>query len=445
MGIGSFFGDVASGIGRGVLGVGTLGISELARSNNQELGQAIAGSQNPAEAISKLGQLGTPAAIQLATEIMKQQPAFNPLTPKDVLGAQTSMYTANPLMNNPPDLSGATGQPAPQQPVQGGQPQAQVDPATGLPITAPPVVNPRQLTGDDWLAYLTTKAGPGFANQVKAVAEGRTAPPSGMAMRSPMGQMLTTAVAQYKPDFDFANAAENFKNRQATETEFTKGDAAKNLRSIGTASNHLATLVGQISGVANHDYPALNAVSNFISKETGDSGITKFNQTSDALASELGAVYKGSGHNSDTEIANMRQALDANASPAQKFGALENGMNLMMGRADELAQQYNRGKNLKPGDAEYKQPDDFLSPQAKANVDLARKAIFDYKSKGQVGATQTAAPAQSGNQLGGQNVPAVGSVIKGYKFLGGNPADKASWAKQTSNNSASPLAIAGGY
>lgn len=427
MAMGSIFGDIAGGIGRGALALGTLGISEIGRSQDRDLGHVLADARTPQEAISQLGALGTPAAVQLAAEIMKSQPAFNPLTPKDTATLQAQMYTANPLMNAPPDLSGQAQQ---GQPVQGGiqpQQQAQVDPNTGQPIPAAPKVDPRQLTGDDWLNYISQKAGPGFANQVKAVAEGRAAPPSGMAMRSPMGQMLTTAVAQYKPDFDFANAAENFKNRQATETEFTKGAAAGNLRSIGTASNHLAHLVSQIAGTANHDYPLLNAAQNFAVTQTGGSGVTKFNQTADALASELGAVYKGAGHNSDTEIANMRKALDANASPEQKFGALQNGLQLMQGRADELAQQYNRGKNVQPGDPQYKSAEDFLSPEARANITAAKQAIYNFQAKGAIPSNLS---GQVPQQLAGPKAsPAVGTVVGGYKFLGGDPASKASWVK----------------
>lgn len=414
MGIGSLFSDIAGGIGRGTLALGTLGISEIGRSQQNDIGQILANAQNPGEAISALGQLGTPAAVQLATELIKNQPAFNPLTPKDVASVQASVYAANPLMNAPPNLSGGQGQ----------QQQAQAAPQQGAAQSPNPYqgVDPHSLTGDDWLGYLAQKAGPGFANQVKAIAEGRAAPPS-PSSQNKTAQLLNQAVAQYNPGYDFASADQNFKNRAATETEFTKGSAAGNIRSIGTASNHLATLVGQIAGVANTPNSIVNSVENWWdNKMVGKSGITKFNQTADALASELGAVYKGAGHNSDTEIGNMRKALDANASPDQKFGALENGLHLMEGRALELAQQYNTGKNLGPNDAGYKTPDDFLSPEAKTNIGAAKQAITAFKQRNVISTPVQGAPAPTAG-------PQVGQVIKGYKYLGGDPANKASWTK----------------
>lgn len=421
MALGSIFGDIAGGIGRGVLALGTGGISEMYRNQDQQLGQALATSQTPGEAISKLGQIGTPAAVELASKIMSNQPAFNPLTPKDVAAYGAQMYAANPLMNSPPDL-GALAQG--QMPATNTQQNQQMMPQGGAPSGGQMPVNPRQLQGQDWLNYLQNRISPGFAASVKAIAEGREAPPP-PSSRSAQAQLLMQAVAQYDPNFDFANAAQNFKNRQSTETEFTKGDAAKNLRSIGTASNHLAHLVSQIPGTANHDFTPLNAVQNYVADKMGASGITKFNQTADALAGELGAVYKGSGHNSDTEISTMRKSLDPNASPEQKFGALENALSLMQGRAEELAQQYNRGKNVEPGDPQYKKAEDFLSPEAKANIAEAKQAIYDFKTKGQI-------PTNLGTQQqpAALQAPAVGTVVKGYKFLGGNPADQKSWAKQ---------------
>lgn len=373
----------------------------------QQLGSVLAGAQNPQDAISKLAQIGTPEAVAMAQKYQAQLPAFNPLSPKDILTAQTDLYKANPLTQDAPNLAALGGAQQPQQPAALGQATqgAQQAPAT-------PQVDPRTLSGDDYLGYIGNKMGPGFANQVKAISEGRQAPPP-PGSRATQAALLNQAVAQYKPDFDFANAAENFKNRQATEAEFTKGQAAGNVRSIGTASDHLATLVSQIPQVANHDLPMWNAASNLWSKETGNPGITQFNQTADALAGELGAVYKGAGHNSDNEISTMRGALDPNASPAQKYGAAENALNLMTGRAEELAQQYNRGKSLNPGDAEYKQPDDFLSPQAKANIATAKQAIFNFKSTGQAGgAAQQQTPS-------GLQAPVVQGA-QASKTIGGN-------------------------
>ena len=62
---------------------------------------------------------------------------------------------------------------------------------------AKPAIDPN-ITGDDYLAQLD----PARANTIKAIAEGRQAPPTGYALRSPQVQSLLRDVAQYEPGFD---------------------------------------------------------------------------------------------------------------------------------------------------------------------------------------------------------------------------------------------------
>lgn len=365
-------------------------------AGNQAIGQALE-SATPGEAISKLAQIGTPDALKLAASFTSGQPAFNPLTPKDAAMYGAQMYSANPLANNPPDLAALSRGIMPGQGAQQNQGIQTQQPTTQQ--TTQPQVDPRTLSGDDFLQYAQQKFGPGFANEVKAIADGKQQPPT-PGSRGALAGLLTQAVMQYKPDFDAAAAQTNYKNRAATTTEFTKGEAAKSARSIGTASNHLAHLVDQIDDTASHKIPLIgntvNAVENAVSGNSGNQGITNFNQSADALAGELGAVYKGSGHNSDTEIKTMRNGLSSSGSAEQKYGAMENALKLMRGRAAELAQQYNSGMAVQEGDDGYKTPDDFLSPDAKANIAKAQAKIEAFKTGNKSAASAILPPQVQG-------------------------------------------------
>lgn len=384
----------------------------------QQLGQILSTSQNPQDAISKLAQLGTPEAVAMAQKYQAQLPAFNPLSPKDILTAQTDLYKANPLTQDAPNLAALGGAQQPQQPAALGQAAqgAQQAPAT-------PQVDPRTLSGDDYLGYIGNKMGPGFANQVKAISEGRQAPPP-PGSRATQAALLNQAVAQYKPDFDFANASQDFKARQDADIDFQKGTASKSVQSLGTASNHLTTLLGQIGGTSSVAVPlvgnTLNAIDNWYNTQSGSAGTTKFNDTADKLASELGAVYKGAGHNSDTEIKNMRDALNPSGSLEQKVGAVDNALTLMQGRGDELAEQWNRTHR---NPTEQKQWTDFLSPQAQSNIATARQAISNYKTNGTLAIPGQQSQGTSSQQP--QSSPAAGlqaPVVQGAqasKTIGG--------------------------
>lgn len=57
------------------------------------------------------------------------------------------------------------------------------------------------------------------------------------------------------------------------------------------------------------------------------------------------------------------------------------------------------------------------------------REINDGESKKEISYWQTILPGAKSTSAPIDNAPKVGSVVKGYKFLGGDPADKASWQK----------------
>jgi hypothetical protein len=197
-------------------------------------------------------------------------------------------------------------------------------------VTAPG--DPTQ-TGDAYLATLPV----GMRGVVKAIANGDQAPPSSSS-RSPQAQALLQAVYQYDPTTN----STNLPARTQTRKDFTSGKSAQNLRALNQAIGHLGLLDSQIGGTAGHNFQTLNRVENAFARETGDPGITNYEQTASALAGELTQVFRGnSGAEADLNR-NLAQ-LSAAQSTEQKQAAMENITGLLNSRIEELGQQYSQG------------------------------------------------------------------------------------------------------
>lgn len=189
------------------------------------------------------------------------------------------------------------------------------------------------LTGDAYLATLP----PGMAPVVKAIANGDQAPPSASS-RSPQAQALLEAVYTYDPT---ANAT-NLPARTQTRKDFTSGKSAQNLRALNQAIGHLGQLDSQIGGTAGHSVQALNRLQNFYAEQTGDPGITNYNQTAAALAGELTQVFRGNA-GAEADLNRNLAQLSAAQSTEQKKAAVKNVVGLLSSRIDELGQQYSQG------------------------------------------------------------------------------------------------------
>ena len=117
-------------------------------------------------------------------------------------------------------------------------PEGPIDAGTA----AKPAIDP-SITGEDFLSQLD----PARANSVKAIAEGRQAPPSGFALKNPAVLSLLRDAAQYDPGFDLTL----WKARNAMLTSATSGKIGQNIASFNTAIGHIDSLDKSIEGLAN--------------------------------------------------------------------------------------------------------------------------------------------------------------------------------------------------
>lgn len=193
------------------------------------------------------------------------------------------------------------------------------------------------LSGDDYLKSLPQ----GVATQVKALAEGRMAFPSGFALRSPYWQNMLQAVSQYDPSFD----AVNYGARAKTQKDFATGPQSNDVNALNTALGHVAHLSDLAAALGNSDYPAINKILNSLSVATGGNKVTNFNQARDAVVQEVVRVYRRAG-GSESDVSRGIQNLNAASSPEQLQGALATLTSLMGSKLAALQSQYDQGMGV---------------------------------------------------------------------------------------------------
>jgi hypothetical protein len=216
-------------------------------------------------------------------------------------------------------------------------------------ITAP---GDTSKTGEDYLKTIPE----GLAGQVRALAEGRRAFPTGTALKDPQIQELIAAATQYDPTLDAANAA----TRVATRKDFTSGPTSKNITSLNTALGHLGTLKNAADQLENRSFPMWNTLANAAETAVGDPRVKNFTIARDAVANELMRVFRGASSGSMQEIEEWKNTIDSADSPAQLHAAIGKAVELLDSRLQALGDQYNRGLG------QSKDPITLLSPHAQA-------------------------------------------------------------------------------
>jgi len=183
---------------------------------------------------------------------------------------------------------------------------------------------------------------PAMADQVKALAEGRMAFPSGFALKSPYWQQMLQLVSQYDPSFD----AINYNKRNKTATSFAAGPTADKVRNLNQSLVHAAKLSDNIEALDNSNIlPGLvNPVSNLAGERLGgQTAQNNFRQTAQALSSEMRKLFAGVGGGSLTELQKWEDSLPLNAGKEQQKAYLQNGMDLLAGGMTALEGQYKAG------------------------------------------------------------------------------------------------------
>lgn len=263
---------------------------------------------------------------------------------------------------------------------------------------AAPVMNAGGPSGQEFLASIPKSA----ADQVKALAEGRMAFPTGKAAASPYWQKMISAVAQYDPSFD----AVNYGARAKARGDLVAGKTGSNIKAINTAIAHMGQLDEQMTSLGNSSIEGYNTVANWLGSKFGNEKLQKkiagVEATAEGVAGEMAKVFRDTGM-SQHEIDAWRTKFKSSTTPAAQQGTMEAGIHMLQGRMDAIQDQYQTGMGTTA------KPLDILTPDA--------KKVFS-----RLGGQKSPTPPSG--------IPAVGTVMQGYRFNGGNPADKSNWSKQ---------------
>jgi len=201
-----------------------------------------------------------------------------------------------------------------------------------------PQQNVSDLHGADFLATLD----PQIAGQVKAIVEGRAPYPTGMFLKTPLGQRLATYVTQADPTFETGNATTRTKLRN----EFSTGGPSSPAYAItagNTAIGHLGELSDAAEALNNSSIPMINGVVNWGAQALGGgTNVTKFQNILGRFAEEATKFYRGTGGTEadvQRDIANLNSAQ----SPAQLRTAIAAQARLMQSKIDALQDRWRTG------------------------------------------------------------------------------------------------------
>lgn len=199
---------------------------------------------------------------------------------------------------------------------------------------------------------------PRIATQVKAIAEGKMAVPSGFAMKTPYWQQMMQAVSQYDPQFD----AVNYNARNKTYQDFTSGKSRQNINSIDTAMNTLAQLQeasANLGGASN--WGVLNKPVNWIENAykdwKGDPNLVKYDALAKTAADEVTKAVVGGTGGTGGDREKREAVLSHNNPPETRTAAAQALIQELSARLDPLAQAYNQGMGTNAGGV------DLLTPK----------------------------------------------------------------------------------
>lgn len=221
----------------------------------------------------------------------------------------------------------------------------------------------------------------GMGAAVRAMIEGRQPLPSPQAMRNPATLALIDAAHAIDPTFD----ATSWASRQAGMKDFTSGKSSEMVRAANQTLAHVGSLLDSMDALKNGSIPALNAVGNFASEQTGDGRQGSFRTNAHAVAEEMSKVFKGA-NLSDAEIRQWEQNLTENMSPAQQKAQVAKLSELLHGSLHALEEK--RIASIGPMAAEKAGP--VIKAEGQKTLDRIDAWV---KSTGGNSATQSALPS----------------------------------------------------
>lgn len=189
---------------------------------------------------------------------------------------------------------------------------------------------PGSTTGEEFLKTLN----PNMAGVVRAIGEGREAPPTASS-RSPQAQAILQAVNRAYPGYDAAQ----FPTYAATRRAFTSGTTGQAINSFNTALQHLNRLEQHIPD--NTYFSTVNAAENALTPSGSQRGrqLAAYDADATAVSNEVSKAYKG-GVITKEEFDHMSKLLNRNAAPANLRANIQEFRGLLQGKLASYQQQW---------------------------------------------------------------------------------------------------------
>jgi hypothetical protein len=125
---------------------------------------------------------------------------------------------------------------------------------------------------------------------------------------------------------------------KAARQSMASGEDHKAVLAFNTASGHLSQLQDAIDALNNNDITVLNKIANKYGVATGQSAPVVFDAIRNAVAGELGKVFKG--QVTDSEVEHIGSTLGNDLSPQALSGVVKADANLMMSKLSAVHDSY---------------------------------------------------------------------------------------------------------
>ncbi len=221
------------------------------------------------------------------------------------------------------------------------------------------------LSGDDYIKTLQ----PNEAATVKAIAEGRMAPPSSFAASKPYWQGMLAKVAQYEPGFDLTA----WTMRNQTRKEFNAGGpsspagqitagntAIQHLGDVSDAAEELKKQPGIFNAISRAGVPLVSYAASVLANKTAvgtpaGKALADFMTAKNHFSEEVTKFYAGSS-GSEAERERALSNLDQAKSIEELRAAIKTETTLMHGKINALQSRWKNAMGPKAGEFPIVQP-----------------------------------------------------------------------------------------
>ena len=186
---------------------------------------------------------------------------------------------------------------------------------------------------------------------VSAILEGRMAPPSSFALKTPYWQNVMGAVFEQDPQFS--------EQRAQLRKAFTTGKQSSEINAINTAMGHVGVLGDAIDALQNGNLRGLNAIANRYGLETGSTPQAVFKTIVHRVGPELSKAYIGAG-GSAGERGSDEKDFDENLAPQTLRANVGITAKLLRSKISSLENQWDQNRG--PGMQSFEER--FIMPEA---------------------------------------------------------------------------------